>query len=176
MTKSDVKQILKRCMKEQNFSVQNGRYYKIVEDNYLVGVWLDHSPYGEMYNIYYGVIFLPDETKMPFKGWCDWEDCFWFTKNPKDDISKYPLNRIDCTLPEGVDYRVEYAIWSEESFEKQLRENLQNRLSRVMDKHNVLELYKSNWSLFRGIPYETVEKIAGLLELDYDTIIRFRDG
>ena len=58
---------------------------------------MDHYPFCKGYFIDYGVIYLPDEEKLLFWGWCDWSASFLLTEASEDDLTKYHIEDMDIT-------------------------------------------------------------------------------
>lgn len=176
MKKEQLKRIIKNQMKELGFQYSAGKYFCYLDDSYVVGLWLEAHPYCKGFFINYGVVYLPDEDKIPFRGWCDWEDSFLFSKTPNmkiqfDLLDDYNANQNHSVLS---DY-IEFEEWNDEVLSKQISENFDRRFFKVFDKEYVINLYRNNWVLFRMIPYKTVKKIASLAELNYDEVVHFRD-
>ena len=176
MEKKEFQKLFKDYMKSKGFTIKGSRTYKFLDDNYLVGVRLDHHPFTRGYFIEYGVRYFPDNNKNPFdRG--DWSFCFWFTANPGDDLNKYDLGDLDknCDRTKVVDW-FEYDELTEEDFLKQMDINMEKRFASVYDKEFVLNLYRNDWIYFRLIPYDTVRKICSMIGLDAEEVILFRDG
>lgn len=176
MEKKEFQQLFRTQMKELGFKVKGNYSYKIIDDDYLIGVFLDHYSYANAYHIYYGVIYCFDENKLPFKGVCDWDDCFWFTVDPEDDLKNYPIEKYFTRFDRKkvVEY-FEYDTRTKEDFLKCFHINVEKRLKHVFCKEYVLDIYRKDWVEFRQIPYDTVRKISKLAGLDVDKVISFRD-
>lgn len=175
MTKEDVKKILKQKMQALGFVTRQNKHYKILNEDYLIGVWLDHHPFCKAYYFEYGAIYLPDEEKMPFKGYCDWDKRFIFTKNPSDDLKNYDITETYIYGQELIDY-FEYDIRSSEELNYILDINIRKRLSLLYDKEYVLNWYKIHLTALRIYPRTTVDKIIRLAHLNKEEIYRIIDG
>lgn len=173
MEKKEFQCLFKKEMKELGFQIRGNYSYKFQEADYLIGVWLDHHPYAQAYFIEYGVIFNPDEDRLPFTGWCDWDARFLFTADPDTDLACYPIENLSCNFERNViiDW-FEYETRTRTNFENQLAVNIEKRVLPLVDKEFVLDEYRKNWTLFRTVPYKTAYKIAQLAELDIEEIIR----
>ena len=176
MTKDDFKRVVREKMKGYGFSSRQGRYYKMIGNDYLIGVSLDHSPYTNGYYVEYGVVYLPDEEKYPFRGWYDWESRFKFTCDGSAELEGlHPgiYGRYDTDLVgecAGYEYR------SEENLAHELDVNYEKCIVPLFDKEFALNDYRSDWTMFRVIPYDDVKKICRLAGLDYEEVKRVRDG
>ena len=175
MEKKEFQKLFREKMKSLGFSVRGNYASKFLEDDYLVGIFLDHSSYGKEYYIQYGVIYEPDEKRLPFSGWCDWSVRFKFTTKPNDDLSLYPIEDINhhFSRDDVIDW-FEYEVRTAEDFEKQLEVNLEKRFAPLYDKSFVLNLLRNDISYFRSRPHETVFKIGKLLGLSNEEIMQRR--
>ena len=70
MEKKMFQKIVKDRLKIEGFKIKGNNSYKLLGKDYLIGVMLDHNPYCRGYFIEYGVVYLPDESKFPFQGFC----------------------------------------------------------------------------------------------------------
>lgn len=156
MEKKEFQKIVKDKMKKLGFQSRRNNYYKIVDDDYLIGVSLDHHPFCKGYFVEFGVIYLPDEEKLPFDGWYDWNAWFVFAKMPEDDLRKYHIENLDVDDDDLVDY-FEYDIRSMEELNKALDLNIEKRLSLIYDKQYVLKYYREHMSGgFMCLPLATI--------------------
>lgn len=176
MEKKDFQKLFRNYMKAKGFQVKGNYSHKFLGDDYLIGVWLDHHPFLKAYFVEYGVIYAPDEKRLPFSGWCDWTARFQFAANPDEDLRDYPIEDMDKWLrPQVIDW-FEYDTRTERDFINSLDVNVEKRLAPVYDKEYVLDQYRRNWILFRMIPYKTLHKISTLAGLDTSKVIEFRDS
>lgn len=68
MDKKEVQKVIRDKMRVLGFRSKGNCFHKIIDDDYVIGIYLDHHPFCKGYYIEYGAIYLPDDTKMPFKG------------------------------------------------------------------------------------------------------------
>lgn len=176
MEKKRIQQLFRNHMKGLGFNCRGNYSHKFLDDDYLIGVFLDHHSYAKAYYVEFGVIYEPDEKRLPFSGWCDWDARFLFTANQEEDLEQYPIEILKLKAKGKLIDWFEYDVRSENEFITQLQINIEKRLSLLYDKEYVLNLYRENWVLFRMIPYETVYKIARLAGIDADEAIAFRDS
>ena len=173
MKKSEFQKIVKNKLTELGF-INNGiNFHKIIDDDYLVGVCLDHNPYCKGYFIEFGVIYLPDEKKLPFDGFWDWDCTFLFTVDPCDDLKKYDLEEL-WSHNDSLTECFEYDIRTPEDLEYQLDLNLQKRLSVLDDKTFVLEYYHKNLDELIRLPVATISKLLNHYEYDREQVNTLR--
>lgn len=174
MEKKEFQKIVKDKMKKLGFQSRRNNYYKIVDDDYLIGVSLDHHPFCKGYFVEFGVIYLPDEEKLPFDGWYDWNAWFVFTKVPEDDLRKYHIENLDVDDDDLVDY-FEYDIRSMEELNRELDANIEKRLSLIYDKQYVLKYYREHMrGSFMCLPLATINKLSSLGDYDRKEVYRIR--
>ncbi len=173
MEKKEVQKIVKEKLKSIGFTVKGNVCHKIIDDDYLVGVWLDHDPYSKGYFIEYGAVYLPDEDKIPFNGFCDWDDRFLFTQEPGADLEKYPIQEIEYDEDEITEC-FDYIERTSEDLTNQLEINIQKKLALLDDKEYVLKYYLNNLDLLARLPENTLKKLLGLYCYDRAEINRLR--
>lgn len=176
MEKKEIKKLFKTYMKAIGFTCKGNYSYKMIDDDYLVGVWLEHSSYKKTYRVLYGVNYLPDERGLPFNRWCDWHANFYFTTDISDDLRKYPIEDIHGRFGKALTQDFEYECRTAEDFDFAMNINVEKRLTPVFDKSYVLDIYRNDWIYFRGVPHVTVRKLCGLLGIDAEKAIEVRDS
>ncbi len=161
MEKREVQKFIKNKMKELGFRSRGNGLYKILDDNYLIGIYMDHHPYCKGYFIEYGVIYLPDDEKMPFRGDFDWSSRFFFTTDPEDDLSKYhfDVDEADENFYKKIFDYFEYDVFTLEELDAQLDLNIKKLLPALLDKNFVLEFYKKKLSVFTTLSTKTQIKL-----------------
>ncbi len=173
MEKGDFQKIVKNYFKEKGFRFKGNNGYKLIDDDYLIGVSLDHNPYCEGYFIEYGVVFLPDDKKFPFKGFFDWDDRFLFTKSSNIDWEKYQIieNQYDEDL---LSECFEYCGRTENDLLEQLNVNNKLKINALLDKEFVLKDYAKQLDVFSRLPEYTIEKLLKIYKFDRSEISRLR--
>ena len=177
MEKKEVQKLLKEMMKEYGFKSRGNHHYKIIEEDYLIGVSLDHHPFRKAYFIEYAALFLPAEEKMPsgkFCGFCDWNKRFLFTQNGDEEYLRQGLEKsIWGDGTELVDY-LEYDKRDIDSAKKEISVNLEKQLMLIYDKEYVLNIYRKNLSDLLDLYQKDVEKIMKYGGFDEDEIERIK--
>ena len=177
MDKKEFQDIFKTYMRSQGFRVKGNCAYQFLDDQYVIGIYLDHHPYAEAYFIEYGAIYEPDsiQRQKTLSGKADYRMRFRFTANPNDDLFQYLLED-NCCFDRRVliDY-FEYSVRTENDFKYSMNINMEKRFKLLYNKDYVLEQYRNDSVLFRMIPYDTVYKIARLAGLDIAEVLRLRD-
>lgn len=173
MEKKEFQKIVRDKMKVLGFRSRGNNHYKVLDDDYLIGVSLDHHPFCKGYFIDYGVIYLPDEEKLPFWGWCDWSASFLFTETPEDDLTKYHIEDMDITDEYLVAY-FEYDIRSKEELDRALDINIEKRLLPLIGKQFVLKYYQKHMRELVDLPLNTVNKLISLGGYDRNAVYHLR--
>lgn len=163
-------------MKELGFRSRGNGLYKILDDNYLIGIYMDHHSYCKGYYIEYGVIYLPNDEKMPFRGDFDWSSRFFFTTDPEDDLSKYhfDVDEIDEDSYENITVYFEYDVFTLEELDAQLDLNIKKLLPALLDKNFVLEFYKKELSAFTTLSTKAQIKLIKLGNYNLDIVNKER--
>lgn len=174
MEKKEVQRMMRDKMKALGFQAKGNSYYKIVDNDYLIGVYLDHHPFCKGYFFEAGAVYLPDEGKMPFDGCFDYDERFVFTKTPEEDLNSYDLEGWDdSTSDELLDY-FEYGQRSKEELDKQLDINIQRRLNKFYDKEYIFNQFRDDLMLLVDLPEATVNKIVQRGNFDEEKIYELR--
>jgi len=179
MEKKELQNLFKTYMKEMGFKVKGNCAYQFVDDQYIIGVCLDHHPYSKGYFVEYGAIYEPDaiQRQKVLSGKCDFRRFFLFTTDPDDDLNQYPIEnpnyRVDSNILTDC---FEYSIRTKMDFKYSMDINIKKRFQLLYNKEYILDQYRKNWVYFRMIPYDTVQKIVKLAGLNIDEVIRFRDN
>lgn len=174
MDKTNFQKIVKKYFIEKGFQFKGTKGYKMIDNTYLIGVCLEHHSYCKAYRIDYGVVYLPDEKKVPFSGWYDWHDEFLFTQKPGEDLEQYAIGNIDDYDESNlVDY-FEYESRDKQELLEQLEINENRKMELIMDKEFVLSHYSNNLNVFARLPDCTIEKLIRLWEFDVSEISRLR--
>lgn len=174
MEKKEIQMIIKRYFKEIGFRFKGTNGYNILDNDYLIGIWLEHHPYCKAYFINFGVVYLPDEYKMPFKGWCDWDNSFLFTKSRNKKLKDYNINNLDCYDEKALVNYIEYEQYDEIEVLEQINLNIKNRMKVLYEKEFVLKYYSDNLETFASLPDYTIEKLIKLYDYDKKKINDFR--
>lgn len=173
LDKKEFQKIVKEKMKDKGFRSRGNHCYKIVDDKYLIGISLIHQSIGQGYFIDYGIVYLPDETKMPFKGDYDWSRKFWFTKDYDKELSRYQLDNVEKCCQELVDY-FDYNARSRESADELIDINIEKMLSVLSDPNCAFIDYQSNLDLFASLSEHEIKKFIKLGALSKQTVLQHR--
>ena len=173
MEKKMFQKIVKDRLKIEGLKIKGNNSYKLLGKDYLIGVMLDHDPYCRGYFIEYGVVYLPDESKFPFQGFCDWDDRFLFTKEVNGKLEQFQIDELEYdeeTLTECFEYEDRTA----EDLSNQLEINIQKKLAPLKDREFVLRYYSNNLLMLAVLPDRTIEKLLNLYNYDRTEINRLR--
>lgn len=175
--KKEFQKIVKDKMKAMGFKVSGNSIYKILSEDYVIGLYLIHRSYCKGYVIDVGALYLPDSEKWPIRGGLDfdWYLSFWFPKKPGDNILKYfaeeDYNELD--MENLMDY-FEYDTRTEEELEILLDANIQKFLLPIYDKKYPIQYYEKRNSDLVVQRWEIVDKLLPLGNFDKDKIYNFK--
>lgn len=173
MERKEFQKIIKQKLKDKGFKSRGNHCYKIIDNKYLIGVSLIHCSHGQGYFIDYGIIYLPDEVKMPFNGDYDWSRKFWFTKDYEKKLNRYQVDNVEEYYKELVDY-FEYDMRSMESLEESLDINIDKMLSVLSDKECAFKDYKNNLDLFLSLSEHEIKKFIRLGAVSKQVVLQYR--
>lgn len=164
MEKEELKRFLKIRFEELGFQKRKDYYFKILDDDYLIGCCLNPSSYSKGYQFYCGVIYLPNELKMPFHGLFDIEWDFRFPVNPDAelDFDKGPYTIL-----------FRYEQYTIKQFEKIFEKNYERYMLPLYDKEYGLEVLRKDWRLMRRHSHQTIEGLCKRMGIEYSTVIEF---
>ena len=179
MDKKDFQNLFKAYMKERGFKIKGNCAYQFIDDQYIIGIYLDHHPYTKGYFVEYGAIYEPDaiQRQKVLSGKCDFSRFFLFTADPDDDLKQHPIENPNCCVKRNIlTDCFEYSFRTEADFKYSMDINMEKRFQLLYNKEYILDEYRRDWVYFRMIPYDTVHKIVRLTDLNIDEVIRFRDN
>lgn len=164
MEKKELKQFLSARFKELGFEKKKDYYTKMLTDDYLIGCCLDPSSYTKGYQFYCGMIYLPNEMKMPFRGLFDLEWTFRFPIKPDDefDFDKGPYT-----------YIFEYEQYTIEQFERIFEKNYKHYMEPLYSEEYGLEILRKDWRLMRRHSFQTIEGLCKRAGIEYSAVIEF---
>lgn len=171
--KKQFQKLVKEKFKILGFQSRGNHHYKIVDGEYLIGASLAHRLYGKGYFIDYGIIYLPDEDKLPFKGNFDWCRKFWFTKDYSKELTRYQLDNLEECYQEMTDY-FEYDQRSIDELNKALDLNIEKMLSVLSDKECAFKDYRKNLDIFVSLTNHEIKKFIKLGVVSKETVLRHR--
>ena len=173
MDKKEFQKVIKQKFRDKGFKSKRNHCYKIIDNKYLIGISLIHCSYGQGYFIDYGIIYLPDEIKIPFNGDYDWSRKFWFTKDYERKLTRYHLDNVEECYEELVDY-FEYDIRSMETLEESIDINVDKMLSVLSDEKCAFKDYQNNLNLLVSLSEHEIKKFIKLGMVSKQIILQQR--
>ena len=164
MEKKEFKQFFTEKMKALGFQKKKDLYWKLLSDDYLIGLDIDPSSYCKGYQIHCGMIYLPNELKMPFRG-CydlDWNFRFPLSAGDEFDFDKIPFR---CVF--------DYELYSVQQLSELFECNYARLIVPMYDQEYGLQLMRNDWRLFRRHTNETIEALCGRMNLDVRAVMAF---
>lgn len=166
MEKKALRSYIRQRFKEDGFQSQKSINYTILQDDYLIAVELYPCTYGKQYQLICGVIFLPDEQKLPLRGIYDYECNFRF---PLDPGAPW-----DPTLPihhQKWGIYLKYELYTQEQLAALIDYNIEQVVKPLYDKEAVLDVFRSNWKMMNRFSAQTVEKLCRFAGLDTQEVL-----
>lgn len=171
MEKKEFQKIARDKLKSEGFRVRGNYCYKRIDEDYLVFITLDHSPYHRGYYIEYGGLYSREEIPPWWDS--DWNERFLFTENPDDDLEKYNIENLRY-MTDGLVECFEYENREPEDFLRQLDINLKKKLVLIEDKEFILSYYRENINELARFPDDDILKLLRYCDFDRDEINAYR--
>ena len=164
MEKSEFKLYLRKRLKELGFDKKKDFYSKTMAGDYLIGIDLEHSSYVKGYQFRCGIVYLPNELRVPFRGLLDlkWNFEFPFELGEKLDFEKKPLK-----------YVFEYEKYTIEEFEELFAKNYEHYIIPLHDPNYGVELIRQDWKLLKRCDPQTIERLCVRMGIKYEEVMKF---
>ena len=167
MTREELNKFIKGKLTSLGYKTKKSYFYKIIDEDYLIGFCLDSTGRTKGYYFICGIIYLPDEIKMPFRGIFDleWKFIFPWEASGEFDIKKC----LDDKLYKIV---FEYEAYSLEQLEVFFSKNYAYFIDRLSDKEYGLDLFRNNWNRMNRFSVQSIDKICKRAGLDTDSVLK----
>lgn len=153
MTSKESKKIIKSQFEQLGFQSKGNLCFKQIDEEYLVGVFLDHHPFRKAYFVECGGVYLPDERKTPFHGWFDYSTSFQF--------------RTESEEQKACDF-LEYEFKTENDLIDEIQSNIDHVLRLYYDKSYIANQLKEDLMQIRKCSYQDLDKLISRAVLDRD--------
>lgn len=166
MTKAELNEFIKNKMKSLGYQTRKSYFYKIIDNDYLIGFFLDSTGRSRGYYFICGIIYLPDDIKMPINGIFDleWKFIFPWEATDEFDIQKC----LDNKLYKKV---FEYEAYSLAQLEVIFAKNYAYFMNRLSDKEYGLNLFRNNWNRMNRFSVQSINKICERAGLDTQSVL-----
>ena len=164
MEKSELKRFLNDRFIELGFQIKKNYYTKLLDEDYLIGCCLYPSSYVKGYQLYCGIIYLPNEMKMPFRGLFDLEWNFQFPIDPSDELD---------LGGGGLTVVLHYERFTIKQFESIFKKNYEHFMLPLYNKEYGLDLMRKDWRLMRRHSFYTIEGLCKRMGIEYSDVIEF---
>lgn len=164
MEKTEFKLYLRKRLKELGFEKRKDFYSKIMDEDYLVGIDLEHSSYVNGYQFRCGIVYLPNEQRVPFCGVFDlkWNFEFPFEPGQKLDFAKKPLK-----------YVFEYEKYTLDDFKELFEKNYKHYIMPLLDPDYGIELIRKDWKLLKRCDPQTIKRLCTRIGIEHDEVVSF---
>ena len=139
---------------------------KVIDDDYLIGFYLYPSTYCKGYDFVCGIIYLPDELKIPLRGLFDLEWAFRFPIDPSDklELSDYYGNRKLTTV-------LKYEKYTIEQLDLFFGINYDYFIKPLYNKEFGLDMFRHDWRLMNRFSVQTINKICHRASIDAQMVL-----
>lgn len=171
MTRQELRSYIKKKFKALGFQADRKYFYKIYDNDYLVGFYLNPDSCSKGYMFNCGIIFLPDDEFFPLTGYFDYPKQFFFPfdLNIPIDYSAYPDRRkIGPSI-----LLFEYEKYTLEQLEYYFSKNYDIFIKPFENKDYVYDLYRKDWRLMRHFEPQKVAMICERANLDKKDVFDF---
>lgn len=168
MTRTELRRYVKEKFKEKGFRSEKSYLYKILDDDYLICFHLYPSSYCKGYSFICGVIYLPDEYKIPLRGLLDLEWCFRF---PRDMDKELELDGYQSN-PDLIAV-FEYDNYTVEQLDKYFAVNYAHFVEPLFDKEYGLDCFRKDWRLMNRFSVKTVDKLCKRAGIDTQAVLQY---
>ena len=145
MNRKELRTWVKNRFLSIGFSAYKSFLYKIFDDDYLIGFYLEPTGYGKEYEFVYGISYLPDnEQNILQEHHFDITMAFNFPWEPDDPLA---ANCIKNNIP---NWALAYERYTLEEFIDLFEKNFAVHIEPFFDKTLGLKMFHKNWNLFKG--------------------------
>ena len=173
MTKSELFAYAATKLKSLGYKSSRNYYYQIIDDDYLIGVFLDPSSYCKGYRFTCGAIYLPDEQKMPFCGKFDIQRNFVFPLDSNGLVGFLEHNESGCKESFARNTIFEYESYTLEQLDKLFEINYSYFVVPLMNKEYGLEWFRNNWKSMNRFSRNNVIKICKRAGINSDEVLAY---
>lgn len=166
MEKNEFRNYIKHRFKALGFQSQKSINYAILEQDYLIALELYPCTYGKQYQVICGVIFLPDEKKIPLRGIYDYQCNFRFPLEP------------DTPWDPGIPIQqqrwgiyLKYELFTQERLTSLIDYNIEQVMKPLYDRETVLNVFRDNWKMMNRFSVPTIEKLCSFANLDAQEVL-----
>lgn len=168
MTKEELRSFVREKFKELGYQSRGNYFYKIFDDDYLIGFHLYASSYVKGFSFVCGVIYLPDKIKIPIRGVFDLQWEFQFPQEPEAmlDLSAYPDTRRLRRI-------FEYEQYTLEQLENFFEVNYAFFMAPLLDKNYGLNIIRNNWYHLKRFTPQNVLKLCQRADINSEDVFRY---
>lgn len=173
MTKSELFAYVATKLKLLGYRSRRNYYYQIIDDDYLIGLFLDPSSYCKGYRFICGAIYLPDEQKMPFCGKFDIQRNFIFPLDSNSLVGSLDYIDSDSRELSTRNTIFEYENYTIEQLDKLFETNYSRFVVPLMNKEYGLEKFRDNWKSMNRFSKNNVMKICKRAGINSDEVLAY---
>lgn len=168
MTKEDLIGFIKHRFVTLGFCCRKNIFYKIYDDDYLIAFELISTGRSKGYYFTCGVIYLPDEMKMPVHGIYDLQWDFIFPWESGFDFDLHV-----CIKSKRYRRVFEYEKYTLQELEKILDENIEYFMAPLLDKNYALDIIRNDWRIMKRFSKPSIDKLCKRAGLDTNIVLHY---
>lgn len=174
MTKEEFLGYVKQKFSSLGYRSRRLNFYKLIDDDYLVGFSVLGSSFCKGYSFTCGGVYLPNEFKIPFCGKFDLQRDFRFPMRPLNETRSINARNDDAWKKYSHRYNIfEYELFTSEELDFYFEENYKNIAEPFFDKNYGLDKFRNDWRLMKHMSKTTVINICDKAGLDIDDVLKF---
>ncbi len=161
MNRKELRALVKSRFSALGFKAYKSFLYKIIDDDYLIGFYLEPTGYGKEYEFVYGVLYLPDDEQDILQDRrFDITMCFEFPWEPDDPLA------ANCMKMNMSNWALAYERYTIEEVNEMLDKNFHLHIEPFLDKSYGLKIFRQDWRSFRGLSDARLILLCARAELD----------
>lgn len=168
MTRNELRGYVKKWFNSRGFQSQKSYLFKVLDGDYLLGFYMEPTGLSKAYMFTCGIIYLPDNIKLPFHGVFDLQWDFIFPWEPNDEFDIHLC--LERQKYRGV---FKYEDYSIEQLEEILTQNYNYYITPLFDKEYGLCLFRDDWRLMNRFSVQSIEKLCNRAGLDVAEVRAF---
>lgn len=168
MTKEDMGKYIRQKFSSLGYQSSRNIYYKMFDDDYLIAFELISTGRSKGYYFTCGIIYLPDEHKMPVRGVYDLQWDFIFPWEPCMEFD------IDVAIESKQFRRVfEYEKYTLQELDGIFASNYQHFVIPLHNKNYGLDIIRSDWRIMRRFSRQSIDKLCKRAGLDTQAVLSY---
>lgn len=167
MERKELRKYIRERFKSMGYQSYKSYQYKVLDDDYLIGFDLYPSTYTKGYYFDCGVIYLPDEYKIPLRGLYDYGNRFIFPNPPE-----IPFDIEKCKESRSFTTTFRYEEHTLEQLDEWFHQNYKYYMIPLLDKEYALERFRKDLRLMNAFKPKTIDKLCKRAGMNTQEVLR----